>query len=339
MISYTLHCGDCLQVLRGMADNSIDAVVTDPPYGIGLFGEAWDACVPGVEYWAEVLRVAKPGAHMAAFGGSRSFHHLVTAIEQAGWEIRDVIYWAYSQGAPRNRDISKDMDRMAGVDRKVVGRRKDVNGQTMHDRGSDAYADLHPALQEAWQKRDVADRSFAWETAPATEDAIKWDGWGTALKTAVDPIILVRKPLSEKNVALNVLKWGCGAVFIDSMRDEKCRYPANLWIGDDGINLEDWKGRDVTGFYPRIIYEGKVTRRADKGEGNNHPSVKPVRLLRKLVRFITPEGGMVLDPFVGSGSTGLGVVDSGVRDAEFCGIDREIEYIEIAARRIGKATA
>jgi site-specific DNA-methyltransferase (adenine-specific) len=338
-MSTTLHCGDCLEIMQRMEDNSIDAVVTDPPYGIGLFGEAWDACVPGVDYWAEVLRVAKPGAHMAAFGGSRSFHHLVTAIEQAGWEVRDVIYWAYSQGAPRNRDISKDMDRIAGADREVIGRKKDVNGQTMHDRGADAYADLHPDLREAWQKRDVTERGFAWETAPATENAVKWNGWGTALKAAVDPVVLVRKPLSEKNVALNVLKWGCGAVFIDSLRDEKGRYPANLWLGDDDVNLEDWKGRDVTGFYPRIVYEGKVTRRADKGEGNNHPAVKPVRLLSKLVRLITPDGGVVLDPFMGSGSTGLGVIASGVKDVGFTGIERESDYIKIAARRIKKAAA
>jgi site-specific DNA-methyltransferase (adenine-specific) len=187
--------------MAGMDECSVDSIVTDPPYGLSFMGKGWDKGVPGVEFWVEALRVAKPGAHLLAFGGTRMVHRLAVAIEDAGWEIRDRIHWVYGSGFPKSHDVSKAIDKAAGAEREVVGdnpnnRPNCVGNQT---RSMAAPITVQPI------------------TAPATPAAQQWDGWGTALKPAVEPIILARKPF-KGTVAANVLEWGTGAINVDGCR-------------------------------------------------------------------------------------------------------------------------
>lgn len=202
----TLHSGDCLDILPTLAECSIDSCVTDPPYGLSFMGRNWDHGVPGVAFWREVYRVLKPGAHLAAFGGSRTYHRMACAIEDAGFEIRDSLMWIYGSGFPKSHDVSKGIDKAAGAEREFIGQVK----RTGKERG------IYDAM--------VGNNSI---TAPATDAAREWQGWGTALKPAFEPIVLARKPLSEKTVAENVLRWRTGALNIDGCRvgtDGGCRH-------------------------------------------------------------------------------------------------------------------
>jgi hypothetical protein len=199
-----LH-GDCLDRLKELDSDSVDAIVTDPPYGISFMNRKWDYDVPSVEVWRECLRVLKPGGHMLAFGGPRTYHRLAVAIEDAGFEIRDQIQWIFGSGFPKSLDISKAIDKAAGATREVVGRH--VQSKQSRKLGN--------ALEGS------KDGSLAWQhdlTAPATDAAKKWQGWGTALKPANEPICLARKPLGESTVAKNVLKHGTGGLNIEACR-------------------------------------------------------------------------------------------------------------------------
>lgn len=424
---YEVRRGDCLAVMRDIPDNSVDSCVTDPPYHLtsivkrysktsldgegtnerraasradglarlsrGFMGQIWDggdlAFQP--ELWAEVLRVLKPGAHLVAFGGTRTYHRMACAIEDAGFEIRDQIGWTYGSGFPKSADVSKMIDKAAGAERKVVGKSaRHVSGKpeqrTAGLSGSSTFAETVGM--------------GAYLTAPATAEAAQWDGWGTALKPAWEPICLARKPLSEKTVAANVLKWGTGALNIDDCRigtevryaaftslapchgnklgadgtaelrrgtqGEPQRYegrwPANLiHDGSDEVLalFPDSKGQqgDVRGTEPslptdqiygqfkrrvasparndsgsaaRFFYCAKASKK-DRGEGNVHPTVKPTDLMRYLCRLVTPPRGIVLDPFMGSGSTGLGAL---LCDFDFIGIEKDDGYANIADRRL-----
>jgi site-specific DNA-methyltransferase (adenine-specific) len=245
-----LHAGDCLNIMPQLAENSIAAVVTDPPYGIGFMGKEWDSGKSFVERrqakankfdhvggnhnpidsvdaartrrveghkfgaWCEVwarecLRVLKPGGHLLACGGTRTFHRLVCAIEDAGFEIRDCVVWAYGSGFPKSHDVSKGIDRAAGVEREVVGIRKHAGGHIQRS----SPDKLSPPIGTFVRTQD--DRL---ESTPATDAARQWSGWGTALKPALEPICLARKPLSEGTIAANVLRWGTGALNIDGCR-------------------------------------------------------------------------------------------------------------------------
>lgn len=198
-----LHAGDCLEVLAALDENSIDAVVTDPPYELGFMGKSWDAS--GVAFcpdtWRLLWRVMKPGAHLVAFGAPKNYHRLACAIEDAGFEIRDSLMWVFGTGFPKSMDVSKAIDKAAGAERDIVG----VAGRSGSSRSCMAG--------------DFAGGEYM-ETTPATDAAKEWDGWGTALKPAYEPIVLARKPLSEKTVAANVLRWGTGALNIDATRIE-----------------------------------------------------------------------------------------------------------------------
>lgn len=212
-----------------LKDESVDSVVTDPPYELGFMGKAWDK--RGVAFdpamWAEVLRVMKPGAHLLAFGGSRTFHRITCAIEDAGFEIRDCMMWLYGSGFPKSLDVSKAIDKEAGAEREVVG--KGRRSQVASDGWDRPWK--HAAMEAS--RSTVAEYAL---TAPATPAARQWSGWGTALKPAFEPIILARKPLSESTVAKNVLKWGTGAVNVDGGRivtsDDTRR---NAQGGDNGL--------------------------------------------------------------------------------------------------------
>lgn len=204
-----LYCGDDLDILPTLPDCFISAILTDPPYGLKFMGKEWDHGVPGIPFWIEALRVCKPGAHLLAFGGSRTFHRLMVAIEDAGWEIRDTIGWLYGSGFPKSLDVSKAIDKEAGAEGKYGDKKPNV-----HSRGDHV---LHEGWKRPWQDNpDAVDRSGR-EYNPATLSALQWSGYGTALKPAWEPIVLARKPL-DGTVAQNVQKWGCGALNIDGCR-------------------------------------------------------------------------------------------------------------------------
>ena len=205
-MAFEIKHGDCLEVMRGMADNSVDAIVTDPPYGLSFMGKKWDYDVPSVEVWAECLRVLKPGGHLLAFAGTRTQHRMAVRIEDAGFEIRDMIAWVYGSGFPKSLDVSKAIDKAAGAEREVIGSGKGRTGAAAQPNGGSSFSD----------------DSYQWPgdydiTAPATEAAKQWQGWGTALKPSIEPVTVARKPLVG-TVAANVLEHGVGALNIDGCR-------------------------------------------------------------------------------------------------------------------------
>lgn len=341
-----LLLGDCLEVMRTLPDCSVDAVVTDPPYGLAFMGKRWDYDVPSVEIWAECLRVLKPGGHLLAFAGTRTQHRMAVRIEDAGFEIRDMIAWVYGSGFPKSLDVSKAIDKAAGAEREVVGREENWGASKAAD-GKAAFGDY----VGGWNI-----------TAPATSEARQWQGWGTALKPALEPITVARKPLVG-TVAANVLAHGTGGINVDGCRvgtearpvmvrtetvvsatsmsgqstgatssgelTTSGRWPANL--------IHDGSDEATAGLADsaRFFYTAKASR-DDRSDGNTHPTVKPTDLMRYLCRLVTPPGGVVLDPFMGSGSTGKAAMLEGF---EFIGIEREVQYHAIAERRIRNAAA
>ena len=329
-------CGDCREVMRGLADSSVDAVVCDPPYELGFMGKRWDASgvAYDVELWREALRVAKPGAHLLAFGGSRTSHRMVCAIEDAGWEIRDSIMWLYGSGFPKSLDVIKAIDKAAGHWRGRAG--VAIDGDTQRALGQ------HDARTE---KDD-----------PITPSAQQWHGWGTALKPAHEPIVVARKPLCG-TVAANFERHGCGGLNIDACRvgtdggttkGNPPKLKSNGVYGDGingacdivPLNAGRWPANVIhdgseeatngMGEASRYYYCAKASKK-DRGEGNIHATVKPTDLMRYLVRLVTPPNGLVLDPFTGSGSTGKACALEGFR---FLGIEQSPEYAEIARARI-----
>jgi len=347
-------CGDNMETLRTLPDACVDSCVTDPPYGLAFMGKRWDYDVPSVEVWQECLRVLKPGGHLLAFAGTRTQHRMAVRIEDAGFEIRDMIAWVYGSGFPKSLDVSKAIDKAAGEEREVVG-----------------SADVGPDMRSG-NYENASGRMIANITAPATEAAKQWAGWGTALKPALEPITVARKPFPG-TVAENVLQHGTGALNVDGCRvafagdaDEQeskaknqhaafgsgpvkrnvCsdhdapranysapgRFPANLihdgseevvglfpetapakmsdrgkgkgdtgtygvYGGDPGVRGHD----DAGGSAARFFYCAKAD--ASERRQSKHPTIKPVALMRYLVRLVTPPGGVVLDPFGGSGTT------------------------------------
>ncbi len=474
----TLYHGDCLDVLRELDDCSVDAVVTDPPYGLEFMGKGWDSfkatenpsCVTLMEpasttpatgaqsanaapsgttrtagragtsgdptrassativeadkiggfqdgrggnaysrarvrtntqrhggdvklanhnfgewceaWTTECLRVLKPGGHMLAFGGTRTWHRLVCAAEDAGFEIRDSIAWLYGSGFPKSLDVSKAIDKAAGAEREVVGRRTGRAATPRTDMRGGNFAN-----PEASGSLDLSAI-----TAPATDDARTWQGWGTALKPAFEPIVVARKPLAG-TVAANVLAHGTGALNIDGCRigaagrpliesrsdpsvstfgdglngsrhagsTDQGRWPANVVLDEtQAAALDQQSGESVslggsrggirgmsfgmaaqpdvkpgfgdTGGASRFFY----TAKADSSErvrvnGTAHPTVKPLSLMRRLVRLVTPPGGVVLEPFAGSGTT----VEACILERFRCvAIEREADYLPLITQRI-----
>jgi DNA modification methylase len=349
-MSFELHLGNCLDVLVTMPDNSVDAIVTDPPYGLAFMGKKWDYDVPSEDIWRECLRVLKPGGHLLAFAGTRTQHRMAVRIEDAGFEIRDMIAWVYGSGFPKSHDISKAIDKAAGAEREVVG----IGAATCE------YIERGDACRGHGDKNGrYGETIHIAITAPATDAAKQWQGWGTALKPALEPITVARKPFTG-TVAANVLQWGTGGVNVDGCRVEgkpptvpqpmlgtrqrvtygfgtgtgrngqmsqaSGRFPANL--------IHDGSDEAVFGMgeSARYFYCAKASK-ADRGE-NHHPTVKPTDLMRYLCRLVTPPNGTVLDPFMGSGSTGKAAILEGL---QFIGIDMTPEYVDIARARIEHA--
>jgi len=380
--------GDCIEEMQRLIDEGVqvDSVVTDPPYHLtsivkrfgkdnsapakygtdgayaraskGFMGKEWDggdiAFRP--ETWELAYELLKPGGHLLAFSASRNYHRMAVAIEDAGFEIRDQLMWLYGSGFPKSHNISKSIDKAAGATRKVVGTkdtRSEYDGKTRKSKA------INKGWRQAENRDDFIDMSKKDITVPATPEAQEWEGWGTALKPAHEPIVMARKPLSEKSIVDNVLKHATGGINIDGCRvdlsegddprlggkgtwktkemaknvygnyqgkesgsSELGRFPANVM--HDGLE-EDWA---------KFFYSPKVSK-SERGKDNTHPTVKPQELMKYLCRLVTPKGGIVLDPFMGSGSTGLAAKDEGF---DFIGIEREKEYFEICKSRIEKSS-
>jgi site-specific DNA-methyltransferase (adenine-specific) len=217
-MKYQIFEGDNKIVLQKLIEDGVqvDAVVTDPPYGLRFMNRKWDYDVPSVEFWELVLKILKPGGHVLSFGGTRTYHRMVVNLEDAGFEIRDQIVWMYGSGFPKSMNIGKSIDKAAGVERKIVGfdetrfrANRTYEGGAKHEESVEAVYVGH-----GFDRRD----NGATITTPATPEAIQWQGWGTALKPAIEPIVLARKPLEEPTVAANVLKHGTGGINIDECR-------------------------------------------------------------------------------------------------------------------------
>lgn len=500
---FTLYHGDNREVLKELPDNSINSIVTDPPYELGFMGKSWDASgiAFNVEVWQECLRVLKPGGHLLAFSGSRTYHRMAVAIEDAGFEIRDQIMWIYGSGFPKSLDISKAIDKTNGetdrlirfttwmrttglkvkdvtkvlIDNELIGENGTIAGHYFAMKAtsqpaiptSAMWKVIRPLIAEVpdWvdelvqrieAEREVigkgsstllskngtyaitnGENAEVWEakeydlTAPATAEAKQWQGWGTALKPAHEPIVVARKPLIG-TVAANVLTYGTGGLNIDGTRVEgklegdphrfaktdggwaiaelhkqpvvrsEGRWPANVihdgsdevvelfpdttsgkpsgkrGVSNHNVAYADVAvGSDLTGYgdsgsAARFFYCAKANKR-DRNEGlegfeekqtlggggltasmredgsyetasaggkygsvkakqtNHHPTVKPTDLMRYLCRLITPPNGTVLDPFMGSGSTGKAAV---YEKFNFIGIELTDEYLPIAKARI-----
>jgi site-specific DNA-methyltransferase (adenine-specific) len=345
-----IYLGDSLEILQSFEEDSIDAVVTDPPYGLKFMGKKWDYNVPSVELWQECLRVLKPGGYLLSFAGTRTYHRMVVNIEDAGFEIRDMIAWVYGSGFPKSLDVSKAIDKAAGAEREEIGTiQKSVAGMEARGTGN-------------WCDDDYEWKSEIPITAPATEAAKQWHGWGTALKPAHEPIVVARKPF-KGTVAANVVKHGTGGLNIDGCRvgtlkdvpASPSRTKGNSLTGsidgslrnetgkEDGHNpnIGRWPANlihdgseEVMELFPytkaRFFYCAKINKK-DRGEGNTHPTVKPTDLMRYLCRLVTQPGGVVLDPFMGSGSTGKAAA---LEDFDFIGIEVDTEYFKMAGRRL-----
>jgi DNA modification methylase len=449
----TVHHGDCLDVLRELDDNSVDAVCTDPPYGLGFMGKDWDSAAAlasrppsadevderfaqkypragkgpaavafdgaAFQAWcqlwaAECLRVLKPGGHLVAFGGTRTWHRLACAIEDAGFEVRDTLAWMYGSGFPKSLDVSKAIDKAAGAERT-----ERVGVRPGHENflGRDNIASLRDGgalsgaggYERPWMHDPEKVEAQHYITAPATPDAARWQGWGTALKPAYEPVVLARKPLTG-TVAGNVLAWGTGALNVDGCRvgfvsaaDEAeskgknrhadfgtgaggnevygdysmvprrnynppGRWPANVLLDHEAAAMLDEQSGESGGSggaftRPASIYgagggipllnappvgfndSGGASRffytaKADAAErpranGVAHPTVKPLDLMRWLVRLVTPPDGVVLEPFAGSGATVEACILEGFRCVA---IEREADYLPLIMQRIHRQT-
>ena len=401
--------GDCLEIMKTLSDNSVDSMVSDPPYGISFMGKKWDYDVPQVEVWQEALRVLKPGGHALIACGTRTQHRMAVNLEDGGFEIRDIVAWVYGSGFPKSHNIGKALDGLLGK-----------QGKGFVSAGDDG--------RKAEFKQDLSKRSdYGYKFKPKSDNAKKWEGWGTALKPAMELWTLCRKPLSEKTIASNCLKWGTGGINIDECRveisendnqswrkgeynyikgsvgatnDENRTYRKDKPTGRFPANFIHDGSDEVVGEFPnssttgkrskihrktsgmatnftmgnplaeytdsgsasRFFYCAKASKKErNKGlegfeekkqdesrkEGNPggdnprnrgvnktqnfHPTVKPVKLMRYLCRLITPKGGVILDPFMGLGTTGIGAKLEGF---DFIGIEIDKDYMEIAKARI-----
>ena len=413
-----LH-GNNIDHLKTLEDNSIDSLVTDPPYLINFMGKDWDkenSPAGDEDFWKEVLRVMKPGAHGVVFGHSRQHHRVMTALEDAGFEIRDCLMWLYAVGFPKSHNIGKAIEKLSG-EVKVIGKKK----------GAGTTGSSYISNKEEYAGGDKGVFKKEYDEIEITNN---WEGWGTALKPAYEPIILVRKPFEKKlNVATNVLKHGTGGLNIDASRigtdkvmtngkgnkfvdnlphgqrtgeavkgvfiENEGRFPANVLLDEVSAELLDeqapavgnafkkkrtkdtsggsgdsWtnggkKAGEDNGIYDglsgasRFFYCAKVSKK-ERNAGlddfeekkvsrmnagglsndpkwgptqrkNTHPTIKPIALMSYLVKLITPPGGLVLDPFMGSGSTGCACVQNGF---DFIGMEMEEEYVAISEARI-----
>lgn len=330
-----IHHGDCLDVMATLPECSVDAVVTDPPYGLSFMGKAWDHAVPGAPFWEAALRVAKPGAHLLAFGGTRTYHRLTCAIEDAGWEIRDCVMWLYGTGFPKSHNGAHGGTALKpGWEPVIVARKKlagtvaenfakwgtggiDVDAGRTETRpevpgSSNIKAENARAMGNGWD-RTAARRAEAYRANPPTG---RWPA-NVILDEEAGAMLDEQSGVSHAKPQRVGRKGGCGS-------------PRSL--GNSADYIGTWPA-DPGGGASRFFYCAKASRR-ERGDGNDHPTVKPLSLMRYLVKLFVPVGGVVLDPFAGSGSTGIAALQEG---RSFVGIERDAHNVEIARRRIAEA--
>lgn len=272
----TVVLGDSLEVMRTWPDNVFDGICTDPPYGLFFMNSHWDKGVPGPEFWAEMLRICKPGAYLVAFGGSRTHHRLWCAIEDAGWNIKDCLMWVYGSSWPKSLDISKAIDKEAGAEREIVGPKMRPDGKPRAAAQPNGPGGNFPGDDRPWKHDPVAIERTQSVTAPATEAATLWDGYGTALKPAYEPICLAQKP-TEGNYAQNALKWNCGGLNIRRCRISTNNKPLRINTagreGSFGMGSRIAAGITTEGRWPANF----ILSCACEGEG--HEAECPVRIL------------------------------------------------------------
>lgn len=409
--------GDCLEVLKNLPDNSVDAVVTDPPYGLGtvkstkrllkawmrgedgseavgksgFMGKNWDACVPPPVLWEEVLRVLKPGGFLLVFSGTRTQDLMGLALRLAGAQPRNVCAWVYSQGFPKSVDVSKMIDKELGAERKKIRyEARRCNNPKSIGSGHGIEGGDRPWMKKA---QEVGYHE-ADDNTPVSPEAQQWDGWQSDLKPAFEPILMMRKPPSEKTLAANILKWGTGGINADACRignetlpaqhagkarigtfenegaytpERTGRFPSNLMLdetmarvideqtgysksaklntiqqarkgqhskGDEKARVRIEEGYDDDGFGSRFFYVAKASpseRSLGLEDWCDHPTMKPIELMRYLVRMVTHKDGVVLDPFCGSGTTGCACAIEGFK---FMGIEQSKKFVNVARQRI-----
>ena len=322
-MTYTIHTGDCRDVLATLDAESIDACVTDPPYGLSFMGKGWDRGVPGVEFWTEVLRVLKPGAHILAFGGSRTFHRLTVAIEDAGFEVRDCLSWLYGSGFPKSHNLPGGLGTALKPGwEPIILARKPFRGTVAANVGAHGVGALR--IEEC----RVGEEGGTRKSAPTAGSASR-NAFGSGLNRTPG----VRdEPTGSGRWPANVLHDGC----LDDEPWGRYFYSAKASRADRDAGL---------GALP-VLTPGERSNREEGSEGvtayaggrgparNPHPTIKPTELMRWCCRLITPPGGIVLDPFCGSGSTGRGAVLEGLG---FVGIELDADYAEIARLRVEAA--
>ncbi len=354
-MSYKIHLGDNVATLKNITDNSIDSIITDPPYGIEFLDKDWDKNTGALECWRECFRVLKPGGYILAFSAARTYHQLATNIESVGFEIRDQLMWLYSSGFPKAQDIGKAIQKRQGVEKyKEI----DLDAVTECAGRTGSGGGINRMMKKLDAKGDQQDGVIK-QVIPTSPEAQKWAGWKTALKPAHEPIVMARKPFKGSAID-NVLKHGVGALNIDATRIpstperiaevRKINAEGGLVAGDGiekystigGENKNKKKqyklseGRfpsNVLGEIPdyqKYFYCPKVSRK-ERMPFNNHPTVKPVALMRYLIKLVTPDNSTVLDPFCGSGSTGMAAVELG---HSFIGCELDANYVDICIRRI-----
>lgn len=301
--------------MADMKPSSVDAIVTDPPYGLKFMGKDWDHGVPGIPFWNEALRVAKPGAHLLAFGGTRTSHRLVCAIEDAGWEIRDSIIWLYGQGFPKGKTALKPAHEPIVVARKP-GRSSGVRVEVCRV-GTESTLSYCKGGRRGAAFNCAHDGSFR-SAGPHGSSLGRWPA--NVIHSGDDCVLAV---FPESKSGVSVTRNGGGRLIGGN----------GIYGGSKPHNGCPDSGYTDSGSAARFFYCAKA-RQSERGEGNIHPCVKPLALMRYLCRLVTPPGGLVLDPFMGSGSTGKAAK---LEHFHFIGFDLDASYVAIARRRIKSA--
>ena len=368
-----IYNGDNIQVLKSLPSNSVDSIVTDPPYGLKFMKKQWDYDVPSLELWKECYRVLKPGGYLLSFGSSRTYHRMAVRVEDSGFEIRDQIMWIYGSGFPKSHNVGLSIDKELGhPDR---GHRIATASRVHPDGTIEPNGEVIPSY------------------VTKSDEAKPWEGWGLNLKPAHEPIVVARKPISEKNIAKNVLKWNTGGINVDGCRIElnenedisvqrdgkrildtlgqgwgfksvsrgnEGRFPSNLIFDDVAAEILDQQSGIIktrnklkgtvssnTGaskfFYcPKPskkekeegleFFESASCKEGNKTRKNTHSTVKPLKLMQYLIRLVTPKGGITIDPYFGSGTSGISTLKED-NNYKFIGIEKEKEYFDIAVAR------
>jgi len=309
--SYKTYNKDCYKLLE-IKTASIDSLITDPPYGISYQNNYWDKDLPNKEIWENSFRVLKPGAYGLVFSSIRLMHRLMVDLEDSGFKIKDVLMWGYLNGMPKSRNIGLDIDKELNIESEIIGEYNYVQGYKKD--GAESYKASKPKKK------------------PKSKLGLKYNGAGLGIKPAYEPIILIQKPITEKTIVKNIIKNDTGALNL-----EETRIPYEEGEKKVGHNPHP-KGRVIANVlrvekfndgYDKYFLVPKV--RQNKDDFNSHPTIKPVDLIQQLIKLISFEEQIVLDPFAGSGTTGVACLET---KRKFIGYEIEQSYFEITNKRL-----